>query len=103
VSDSRTIEGDLEVADDLDFSGTVLGSITVNDGGSLHLMGVCRGDLHVRRGGHAVISGTVAGNLENQGSVELWGAIQGNVTTASRQYHQSPAARIGGQLCRSDA
>jgi cytoskeletal protein CcmA (bactofilin family) len=98
MTGDETMDGDLAVDEDLDFSGIVRGSITVNPGGSLHLTGRCEGNLLVKPGAHAVVSGTVGGNLANQGIAEVWGEIRGDVVTSNAEYWQSPDAVVRGAV-----
>ncbi|HVL57264.1 MAG TPA: hypothetical protein VM491_12215 [Burkholderiaceae bacterium] len=94
--DNRKLDGDLAVDESLEFSGLLGGSIRVVSGGSLRLTGECVGDLSVEPGGHAVIEGTVGGDVINRGIVEIRGAVKGKVASRGGTLIRAPDALIRG-------
>ncbi|WP_322614507.1 hypothetical protein [Pseudomonas sp. BIC9C] len=77
MSISGIHKGDIEVADRLEVSGTVLGAVVVINGGILELGGTIKGKCVVEPCGEARIRGTVIGTLENYGGqVDVWGVVE---------------------------
>jgi hypothetical protein len=78
---SMVREGDLEISGDHTVTQRVTGSITVNPGSSLVLMGVAEGGVVVRGGGLARIAGTTNGLfVAIGGHAVLTGTCVGSVT-----------------------
>jgi cytoskeletal protein CcmA (bactofilin family) len=90
------IDGDLLLAEDLELRGMVTGTITVSAGKSLALYGMCGGDLVIEAGARASIDGTVAGNVTNNGIVEVRGMVLGSVQSQNGTVRYSKEAMVGG-------
>ena len=73
--------GDLDISSDVTITGHVGGPILVHPGGVLVLMGTCDGQVIVRGGGYARISGTTHGLFVAAGGhAVLTGTCVGAVT-----------------------
>lgn len=92
------IEGDFLVQDDFTLNGMVTGTMTVAPGASLYLHGMCCRDLVISEGATAVVMGTVAGDLKNEGVVELRGVVQGSVFSRGAHFQSSPSAVVRGSI-----
>lgn len=78
--ESKKIEGDFVIQENLQFSGMITGNAIVTDGVLLELHGIVGKDLIVKEGGKAVVKGTVEGNVINHGGVvDIYGNVAGNV------------------------
>jgi cytoskeletal protein CcmA (bactofilin family) len=97
-TENGKIEGDFLVQGELELNGMVTGTITVPSGASLHLHGICCADLVVMTGATAIVFGSVAGDLVNQGVVELRGVVNGNVATKGAHFQRSPSAVVHGSV-----
>ena len=79
-SESGKIDGDFEVAEDLQLHGMITGSALVKSGALLQLHGTVVKDVIVEQGGTAIINGTVGGSVINRGgSIEIYGVVHGSV------------------------
>jgi ATP-dependent protease ClpP protease subunit len=71
---NQVITGQVQIKDE------VAGPLHVVNGGQLRLMGVCKGNLVVERGGSAVILGIVGGDVTNNGgTIEIHGIVAGSL------------------------
>ncbi|HWA68984.1 MAG TPA: hypothetical protein VG821_04005 [Rhizomicrobium sp.] len=61
-------EGDMRLANDLEFHGRVTGSVTVPAGRRLRFHGNISGDLIVQRNAQAAVYGSIAGAVLNHGA-----------------------------------
>lgn len=95
MADSRKIEGNLNVNNELDFSGMVTESITVEDGGILILRGTCGKNLTMQEGSRVSLHGMVGGNVYNNGGyLEVYGFVVGYIQTQEGQTIVYPNARV---------
>ncbi|MCK5280196.1 MAG: hypothetical protein KAK04_16695 [Cyclobacteriaceae bacterium] len=85
--ESKKIEGDFVIQENLQFSGMITGNAIVTDGVLLDLHGTVGKDLVVKEGGKAVVKGTVEGDVINQGgAVDIYGNVAGNVNGQANIY-----------------
>ena len=76
--------GDITITDAVTQRGQITGKATVESGGELLLYGMCGNGLTVKKGGKAIIYGTVNGNVLNDGGyLEVLGIVNGHVRTPS--------------------
>jgi hypothetical protein len=94
-SEHGRIDGDIEVKDDLALHGMATGNISVVSGGMLHLHGMCVKNVIIQSGGSAKLHGMVNGDVINEGgTLEVQGTVQGAVRTISGKTVVSPAAVV---------
>jgi len=98
TAENGKIEGDLKVDTTFTLNGMVTGSITVIQGGILQLHGMCCGDLIIEQGGIAIVNGIVVRNIFNQGTIEVRGIVNGNVSSKGAHYQQAPGAVVRGTV-----
>lgn len=76
------IVGDLTVSQKLKLDGVVGGNIIVERSGFVTINGVVNKNLVIQEGGIAMVYGVIERNvINNGGTLEIYGAIQGYVTT----------------------
>jgi len=64
----------------MEFSGLILGNVTVAPHVTLELMGMIVGELQVERSSNVRLRGMVDGNVENRGGhLEVWGTVTGKI------------------------
>jgi cytoskeletal protein CcmA (bactofilin family) len=81
-SEQKQIEGDVVLSDELQLYGQVTGSVTVEDGGVLHVFGMVGKSVTVKAGGTATVHGMVSGDVRNEGGgLHIRGMVLGRVTT----------------------
>ena len=69
-----SIEGPLEIGEDMALYGTISGAATLKSGARFILHGTIMGDLTIEAGARAILHGTVAGRIYNEGGrVEIFG------------------------------
>ena len=89
------VEGDLSVSEHLILRGMVTGIITVKQGGSLDLHGMCGKSLIVNAGGKATVHGMVNEDVTNRGGdVSVFGMVVGSIDTQSGETHIAPSAVV---------
>ncbi len=76
---SRKIDHDVNVTEDLAFSGQMNGNVIVRGGAHLHLSGQTNGDVTILDGGFLRQSGQLNGVLTCRGLAEIVGQINGDV------------------------
>ncbi|MDR2165560.1 MAG: hypothetical protein LBO79_08075 [Zoogloeaceae bacterium] len=93
--ESGIIDGDIEVRESCNLSGTVTGNIVVTSEGVLQFHGLCVKDVIVRSGGTARLYGLVSGDAINEGGLlEIHGIVQGAVRTVNGTTVVSPDAIV---------
>lgn len=79
-TESGKIDGDYEVAGQLQLDGMIGGNVTVKDGALLQLNGMVVGSLVIETGGTAIVRGTVGGGAINKGGeLEVYGVVHGGI------------------------
>jgi hypothetical protein len=90
-------DGHIVVDGPLVFRGTAEGSMTVTEAGTLHLLGICKGSLHVHKGGLALVHGIVEKNVFNEGIVELRGRVDGDVNSQGAAFVRLHRGHVCGR------
>jgi hypothetical protein len=95
-------QGDLQLAQDVEFHGLIDGNVMVPPGKRLRLHGRIAGDLVVGKDGYAAIHGSVAGAVRNLGAqVTILGRAGGlrhesTATTTINDRDQNPPREPAG-------
>ncbi|MET1173787.1 hypothetical protein [Paenibacillus amylolyticus] len=75
------INRDLEILEDTQLKGTIVGSTTVHPNIEFKLDGTVTGSVIVRENGKVIIRGTVLKGLVNYGGdVEIYGVVRGKIS-----------------------
>ena len=91
------VDGNLRVDTDLEIFGMIDGDLTVAPGGTVHLLGMCTGDVIIEIQGHLRLDGTVIGNVTNRGGeIVVLGTIRGILREEAGVTTVAPGAVVGG-------
>jgi cytoskeletal protein CcmA (bactofilin family) len=94
------IQGDQVIAEAIDLWGSILGDVTVVEGGKMYVRGAIYGNLTVADGGRVHIYGNVTGNLlvKEGAKVIHSGVIGGEAVNRGGRLFVEDCARIIGKL-----
>lgn len=96
-TETGRINGDVQVTEDWILHGTVVGTVTVVEGGYLELHGMVIRDLVIEPGGMATLYGTVAGSVYNRGGeLEVYGVVNGALQGDTGATFVDPNAVVSG-------
>ena len=98
---NRKIEGNYVVNSDESFHGMVTGDVTVKTGVTFINHGMLCNDVIVEKGGIFHNRGMVTGNVMGEGYAEIWGMVNGYVSTMLSSYIHRDAV-INGKRYKED-
>jgi cytoskeletal protein CcmA (bactofilin family) len=95
-TENGKIEGDIEITSELNMHGMFTGNVTVKNGGHLMLHGMATKSLYLEQGSVVEISGTVSGNvINNGGKLFVTGTIFGQIIEQAGETHIAVGASVG--------
>lgn len=77
-----TIEGDIKIHEASSIQGQVHGCVTVMMRRNLQVHGVIVGTLTIQEGAEVFIHGSITGNIFNDGSLYIFGTVNGDIETS---------------------
>ena len=95
-----TLKGNQVISEALDLWGTIVGDVSIVDGGKVYLRGAVYGNLTVYMGGRVHIYGNVSGNLyvEEGSKVIHSGVIGGDAINNGGRLYIEPKCQIMGKV-----
>ncbi len=91
------IETDLEITESSSIAGQVHGCVTVKSKINLQIHGTVVGKLIIQENAEVFIHGVLNGHIINEGSLYVFGTVNGDVTTkANGRVHIDPKATVVG-------
>ncbi len=93
--ENKKIEGNYVVVEDENFRGMVTGSVTVKGGVKFINHGMICNDVIIEENGFFYNHGMVNGNVIGEGYAEIWGMVNGNVSSMLSSYIHEDAVING--------
>ena len=94
------LEGDCIVIHDEHFNGMITGTVTINSGVKFVNRGMINKNVIVEKNGVFHNYGIVNGDVIGEGHAEIWGMVNGSVSSVSSYIHKE--AVVNGKQYKQD-
>jgi hypothetical protein len=96
------LAGNQAIAEELEFTGSVAGNVSIIDGGKVYMRGAIYGNLTVEDGGRVHVYGHVQGNLTVMDGAKaiVSGVIGGNAINRGGRLYIDEMGQVMGKLRR---
>lgn len=91
------MEEDLIIEEETNINATITGNVTVKSSAVMQLYGTITKDLIVDEGSKAYVFGCVNGSIINNGELEVYGEVSGEVIDHTGKAFVSRKAVVGGK------
>ncbi len=95
IEEHGKIDNDVTLDGDFILHGMITGDVTIGNKSTFILHGMCCKSLIIEQDSRAYIHGTISGNIINNGNLEVYGTVIGNIhTSKTGNTFISPQAKV---------